>query len=119
MSAPEHAAAGLGVRAAISSEDAADVLHVLEGRDVHVPTNWIRRFKNHQQQLKSGDVYECARVVRDLASRLRTAHLSAAEPTMYAKARYSLTSELAVSWCIDDQAATARIDNVLGLTPTS
>lgn len=119
VSVPEHAAAGLGVRAAISSEDAADVLHVLEVRDVHVPTNWARRFKNHQEQLKSGDVYECAKVVRNLASRLRTARLSAAEQTMYGKARYILASELAVSWGIDDEAATARIDKVLGLTPTS
>ena len=115
LSVPEDAAAGLGVRAAISSEDAADVLEVLAVRDVRVPANWSRRFKNHQEKLKSGDVFECAEVVRNLAARLRTAQLSAAERSMYAKARYILTSELAVSWGVDEDAATARIDDVLGL----
>jgi CarD family transcriptional regulator len=87
LSVPEDAAADLGVRAAISSEDAAEVLDVLAVRDVRVPANWSRRFKNHQEKLKSGDVYQCAEVVRNLAARLRTAQLSAAEQSMYAKAR--------------------------------
>ncbi len=115
LSVPEAKAAALGVREAISAEDADEVLDVLAVRDVRMPANWSRRFKNHQEKLKSGDVYECAEVVRNLASRLRTASLSAAEQSMYAKARYILTSELAVSWGIDDEAATARIDDVLGL----
>ncbi|MGI8662468.1 MAG: CarD family transcriptional regulator [Acidimicrobiales bacterium] len=115
LSVPEAAAADLGVRAAISAEDAAEVLDVLAVRDVRVPANWSRRFKNHQEKLKSGDVYQCAEVVRNLASRVRTARLSAAEQSMYAKARYILASELAVSWGVDDEAATARIDEVLGL----
>ncbi len=117
LSVPESAAADLGVRPAISSEDAADVLDVLAVRDVRVPANWSRRLKNHQEKLKSGDVYQCAEVVRNLAARLRTAKLSAAEQSMYAKARYILTSELAVSWDVDEEAAEARIDEVLGLTP--
>jgi CarD family transcriptional regulator len=119
LSVPEDAAADLGVRAAISSEDAAEVLDVLAVRDVRVPANWSRRFKNHQEKLKSGDVYQCAEVVRNLAARLRTAQLSAAEQSMYAKARYILISELAVSWDTDEETAEARIDEVLGLTPTS
>jgi CarD family transcriptional regulator len=119
LSVPEDGAEGLGVRAAISSEDAADVLDVLAVRDVRMPANWSRRFKNHQEKLKSGDVYQCAEVVRNLASRLRTAQLSAAEQSMYAKARYILTSELAVSWGVDDEAANTRIDEVLGLTASA
>ena len=119
LSVPEASAADLGVRAAISSEEAADVLDVLGVRDVRVPANWSRRFKNHQEKLKSGDVYQCAEVVRNLAARLRTARLSAAEQSMYTKARYILTSELAVSWGVDDEAAVARIDEALGLPADS
>jgi CarD family transcriptional regulator len=116
VSVPEDAAADLGVRAAIDSEDADDVLEVLAVRDVRMPANWSRRFKNHQEKLKSGDVYQCAEVVRNLACRLRTARLSTAEQAMYAKARYILISELAVSWGITEEDATAKIDGVLGLT---
>ncbi len=80
---------------------------------MRVPSNWSRRFKNHQEKLKSGDVYECAEVVRNLAIRQRTATLSTAEKSMYAKARHILISELAVSWQVSDEDAEARVDAAL------
>lgn len=119
VSVPEAGAVGLGVRPAISAEDAAEILDMLAVRDLHMPSNWSRRFKNHQEKLRSGDVYQCAEVVRNLASRLRKARLSAGERAMYAKARYVLTSELAVSWDVDIDAASARVDEVLELTTPS
>jgi CarD family transcriptional regulator len=115
VSVPEDRAEGLGVRPAISKADATEVLDLLSVRDVRVPANWSRRFKNHQEKLKSGDVYQCAEVVRNLAARLREKSLSAAEQSMYAKARYILISELAVSWNTDDEKAAARVDAALGL----
>ncbi|MCB1250565.1 MAG: CarD family transcriptional regulator [Acidimicrobiales bacterium] len=115
VSVPEDRADEVGIREAVSAEDAADVLEVLAVRDVRVPANWSRRFKNHQEKLKSGDVFACAEVVRNLAIRLRNAKLSTAEQSMYANARYLLTSELAVSWDVDQEEAEARIDKALGV----
>jgi CarD family transcriptional regulator len=113
---PENRAEALGVRSAISEEDAADVVEVLAATNVHVPSNWSRRFKNHQEKLKTGDVFDCAEVVRNLAARQRNASLSAAEQSMYANARHILVSELAVSWGVTDADAGSRVDEVLGLT---
>jgi CarD family transcriptional regulator len=115
VSVPEDRAEDLGVRTAISEEDAADVLEVLAATEVRVPSNWSRRFKNHQEKLRSGDVYECAEVVRNLAIRQRNGSLSTAEKAMYANARHILTSELAVSWAVDDVEAGLRVDQALGL----
>lgn len=119
VSVPEDRAEDLGVRSAISAEEAAEVLEVLAVTDVRVPANWSRRFKNHQEKLKSGDVYECAEVVRNLALRQRNASLSTAEKSMYAKARRILVSELAVSWEADETEADLRVDTALGLVPKS
>jgi CarD family transcriptional regulator len=119
VSVPEDRAEDLGVRTAISDEEAADVLEVLAVTNVRVPSNWSRRFKNHLEKLKSGDVYECAEVVRNLAIRQRNASLSTAEKSMYANARHILTSELAVSWKVDDEEAANRIDEALGLLPNT
>ena len=83
VSLPEDRAEALGVRAAISREDASDVIELLGMSDVHVPGNWSRRFKNHQEKLRSGDVYACAEVVRNLALRQRKTSLAAAETAMY------------------------------------
>ena len=116
LSVPLDKTEEVGVRPPVSADELEDLVSVLSKPDPRVPSNWSRRFKNHQEKLKSGDVYQCAEVVRNLASRLRTARLSTAEQAMYAKARYILISELAVSWGVDDEAATARIDSVLGLT---
>jgi CarD family transcriptional regulator len=113
VAVPEARAESLGVRYAVSEEDATDVLDVLAVSDVRVPSNWSRRFKNHQEKMKSGDVFECAEVVRNLAARQRNASLSAAEKSMYANARYILISELAVSWGVDAEEAELRVDGAL------
>lgn len=115
VSVPEERAEDLGVRTAVSEEEAAEVLEVLAVTDARVPSNWSRRFKNHQEKLKSGDVYEHAEVVRNLAIRQRNASLSTAEQSMYANARHVLISELAVSWGVDDEQAATRVDAALGL----
>jgi CarD family transcriptional regulator len=119
VSVPEDRAEDLGVRPAISEEEAGDILEVLAAKNVRVPTNWSRRFKNHQEKLKSGDVYQCAEVVRNLALRQQTASLSTAERSMYANARHILISELAVSWGVEMPEAEARVDETLGLDPSA
>jgi CarD family transcriptional regulator len=110
---PEDRAEDLGVRPAISVEEVEDVLAVLAVRNVRVPTNWSRRFKNHQEKMKSGDIYECAEVVRNLALRDRQSSLSSAEKAMQIRARRILVSELAVSWNVTMEEAGERVDAVL------
>ena len=115
VSVPESRVDDVGIREAVSVEDADDVLKVLAVTDARVPSNWSRRFKNHQEKLKSGDVFQCAEVVRNLANRQRSGKLSTAETSMYANARHLLASELAVSWGIDHDAAEERVDGALGI----
>ena len=113
LAVPEDRAVELGVREAISREEVDDVMAVLAVTNVRVPTNWSRRFKNHQEKLKSGDIYECAEVVRNLSLREQSGSLSTAEKSMQARARQILVSELAVSWDVTFDEAGARIDEVL------
>ena len=84
----------VGVRPPVSPDELEDLVAVLSKADPRVPSNWSRRFKNHQEKLKSGDVYQVAEVVRNLAARNRDASLSAAERTMYERARTNLISEI-------------------------
>ena len=85
----------VGVRQPVNPDELEDLVAVLSKADPRVPSNWSRRFKNHQEKLKSGDVYQVAEVVRNLAARNRDASLSAAERTMYERARVNLISEIA------------------------
>ena len=94
LSVPTAKAADVGVRPPVSPDELEDLVSVLSKADPRVPSNWSRRFKNHPEKLKSGDVYQVAEVVRNLAARNRDASLSAAERTMYERARTNLISEI-------------------------
>lgn len=113
LSVPVEKAEQVGMRWPISHEDVEDLLEVLARRDVREPANWSRRFKNHQEKLKSGDVYQVAEVVRNLALRDKLKGLSAGEKSLYNKARTVLISELAFALDVDEPAATGRVDKAL------
>ncbi len=103
----------VGMRPPISLEDVEDLFVLLSKKDVREPANWSRRFKNHQEKLKSGDVYQVAEVVRNLSLREKAKGLSAGEKTMYAKARKVLVSELSFALEVSEDDATDKVDDQL------
>ena len=103
----------VGMRWPISGDDVDDLFDVLKKRDVREPANWSRRFKNHQEKLKSGDVYQVAEVVRNLALRDRDKGLSAGEKTLYQKARSVLVSELSFALDVSEDDAMDKVDEAL------
>ena len=113
LSVPSAKADEVGMRPPISSEDVDDLFQLLAKKDVREPTNWSRRFKNHQEKLKSGDVYQVAEVVRNLALRDADKGLSAGEKSMFVKARQVLVSELAFSLDISEDDAMERLSKTL------
>lgn len=116
---PEDRLEEIGVRHAVSAEDALDVLGVLAVRDPRVPANWSRRFKNHQEKLRSGDVFAVAEVVRNLALRRVSSKLGPAESALYHQARDVLVAELAVSFGTDENDANTRVDRALSRVQSS
>lgn len=110
---PEDRLEEIGVRHAVSAEDAEGVLEVLAVDDPRVPANWSRRFKNHQEKLRTGDVFAVAEVVRNLFRRQSHKKLGPAESAMYRQARHGLAAELAVSFGISDEDASDRVDRAL------
>ena len=113
LSVPTSKLDQVGVRPPVNSDELDDLVAVLSKSDPRVPSNWSRRFKNHQEKMKSGDIYECAEVVRNLALRDRQSSLSSAEKAMQIRARRILVSELAVSWNTTMEDAGERVDAVL------
>jgi CarD family transcriptional regulator len=113
LSVPVARAADVGVRPPVSPDELEDLVSVLAKADPRVPSNWSRRFKNHQEKLKSGDVYQVAEVVRNLAARNRDASLSAAERTMYERARINLISEIAPALKVSAEEAERYLDDAL------
>jgi CarD family transcriptional regulator len=110
---PADKAEEVGLRDVINDEEVEEVFAVLRKKEARMPTNWSRRFKNHVEKLKSGDIYQVAEVVRNLSIRENDKGLSAGEKRMLAKARQILVSELTFAIGVDEEAAEAKLDEAL------
>lgn len=117
VSVPVTRAIELGVRPPVSGDELDDLVTLLQRTDVRVPSNWSRRLKNHQEKLKSGDVYQVAEVVRNLALRRRSTELSVAEREMFAHARTNLVNELSPSLGVSVDEASDFLERVLSGDP--
>ena len=103
----------VGLREVINDEEVEEVFAVLRKKEARMPTNWSRRFKNHVEKLKSGDIYQVAEVVRNLSLRDKEKGLSAGEKRMLAKARQILVSELTFAIDVDEEEAERSLDEAL------
>jgi CarD family transcriptional regulator len=103
----------VGLRPCVSKNEAKKILKVLTEDESSVAANWSRRFKNNLEKLHSGDPYEVAEVLRNLAIRDREKGLSAGEKRMITKARQILISELAFATGKSEDEAEATIDATL------
>jgi len=103
----------VGLRACVSRTEARKILKTLTEDESAVAANWSRRFKNNLEKLHSGDPYEVAEVLRNLAIRDREKGLSAGEKRMITKARQILVSELAFATGKSEDEAEAVLDGVL------
>jgi CarD family transcriptional regulator len=91
---PTENAALAGLRRVIDEETVKKVLAVLQDECSDMPKNWNRRFKHNRDKIKTGDIYELAEVVRNLAIRESQKGLSTGEKQMYTRAKKILASEL-------------------------
>jgi len=110
---PADKAEEVGMRPPIGHEEVQDLFELLGKKDVREPANWSRRFKNHQEKLKSGDVYQVAEVVRNLSLREQAKGLSAGEKSMFVKARSVLVSELSFALDVSEDDALDRVHKTL------
>jgi CarD family transcriptional regulator len=113
LSVPADNTEEVGLRDVINDEEVEEVFAVLRKKEARMPTNWSRRYKNHVEKLKSGDVYQVAEVVRNLSLREKDKGLSAGEKRMLASARHILVSELVFAIDVDEAVAAAKLDEAL------
>jgi len=89
------------------------VIGVLTDGVSEMPKNWNRRFKHNREKIKTGDVYELAEVVRNLALREMEKGLSTGEKQMYTRAKKILASEFMYALDKDAEGAEEYLDGLL------
>lgn len=110
---PADSCEEVGIRNVVSKKEVERVLDVLREEEQNKNGNWSRRFKANYEKLRSGDIYQVAEVVRNLATRDKDKGLSAGERRMLGKAKQILLSELAVAIKKDEEKAEELIEQVL------
>jgi CarD family transcriptional regulator len=102
-----------GLRRICDEEQIAKVMDVLQGDLSEMPKNWNRRFKHNRDKIKTGDIYELAEVVRNLAIREFDKGLSTGEKQMFTRAKKILASELMYALDKDEEEAEEYLDTLL------
>jgi CarD family transcriptional regulator len=102
-----------GLRKVVDSDVVDEVLGVLRGNPTKMPKNWSRRYKHNREKLKTGDIFEVAEVVRNLARRNAGQPLSTGEKQMFSKAKRILASELMYARNTSEEEAMAFLESVL------
>ncbi|MCX6390782.1 MAG: CarD family transcriptional regulator [Solirubrobacterales bacterium] len=110
---PTENAARAGLRRVIDDETVTKVLAVLTGDATEMPKNWNRRFKHNKEKLNSGDIFEQAEVLRNLAIRENEKGLSTGEKAQFTRAKTNLASELKYALEMDDEQAEAHLAEML------
>ncbi len=114
---PTANSAVIGLRNIITSAEAATLLDAIPALETENNANWNKRYQENMQRLKSGDLYEVARVIKTLVHRDRLRGLSTGERKMLHSARQILISELVLSTERDRQDVESQLDCALVQTP--
>jgi CarD family transcriptional regulator len=105
-----------GLRRVVATDVVDQVIDVLRGDPTQMPKGWSHRHKHNRDKLKTGDIFEVAEVVRNLAN-LAMLHpgkgLSMGEKQMFSKARKILASELMYARELNEDEAAAFLEDVL------
>lgn len=99
---PKNRLKSVGVRPVASKKQAKEVMSILlnttlEEEQKTVGKNWQKRHQSYMDKIKTGSIYEIAKVIRDLNQIKEGKELSYGEKKMMDKAKNILYSELSLT----------------------
>ena len=94
---PTEHSGEIGVRPVVGSAEADLILASISQLPVEAVSSWNRRYRMNMERMKSGNLFEVARVVKSLILRENDRGLSTGERKMLHAAKKNLISELVMS----------------------
>ncbi len=113
---PTARAEEIGVRNVIDKENAGKVLAILEENETEMSNNWNKRYRDNMEKMKSGDIYEVADVVRNLAFKQKEKGLSTGEKKMLNNAKQILVSELVLAEHASQEDVEKMVENKIEMS---
>ena len=97
--------------------EAEKVINVLEENETEMSMNWNKRYRDNMEKMKSGDIYEIADVVRNLAFKQKAkGGLSTGEKKMLSNAKQILVSELVLAEHASKEEIEELIDTKINMS---
>jgi len=105
----------MNIREVIGKEEGDEVLKILDDDPTQMSSNWNVRYRQNQEVIKSGDIFEIAKMVRNLAILDKEKGLSTTEKKLLNRARRIMASELVMAGSLEKEKAEEMIDESIGL----
>ena len=103
----------VGLRDVVGAGEISKLLEAIPALAADMNSNWNHRYRENMERLKSGNLYEVARVIKGLKCREKQRGLSTGERKMLHTARQILASEIGLAQCISYQEAECRVDQAI------
>jgi len=103
----------IGVRPVVDKEQADRVLAAIPDIQVEMTANWNHRYRENMERMKSGDLFEVARVIKGLTLRDQSRGLSTGERKMLHSAKQILISEIVLSKSVSYESVEEELNTAL------
>ena len=100
----------IGVRGIVSRAEIRSLMEAIPEIPVESNTNWNKRYQENMLRLKSGNLYEVAKVIKSLMHRDTIRGLSTGERKMLHNARQIMVSEIVLVESCDYKEIETRLD---------
>lgn len=95
---PLNSAKAVGLREIISAKEIPKIYEILKNKDITIDKQtWNKRYRDYLEKIKTGSVYEVARVLRDLFILKNDKDLSFGERKMMDTAKGLLIKEISIA----------------------
>ena len=109
----------IGIRSIIQRPEAEALIAAIPSMPVEENSNWNKRYRENMARLKSGDLYEVARVIKGLLFREKRRGLSNGERKMLHSAKQILLSELVLAEDSGYEELEKRVERAMFQAPIS
>ncbi len=106
---PTSGAGASGIREVMSESEARKLMDAIPDLAVETNSNWNKRYQENMTRLKSGDLYEVARVIKTLVQRESQRGLSTGERKMLYNAKQIMISEIVLAERSEYEDVEARL----------
>jgi CarD family transcriptional regulator len=100
----------VGIRSVMSKSEAESLLDAIPTLEVECNANWNKRYQENMMRLKSGNLYEVAKVIKALMHRDLIRGLSTGERKMLHNAKQIILSEIVLVESCDYKDIESRLD---------